>query len=67
MVKEKIEISKELFDNLKKRYKDSGFDSVDDYIDYIFKQVVSDSLDEGSNSSDDEELVRKNLKEMGYL
>jgi hypothetical protein len=67
MVKEKIEISKELFDNLKKRYKDSGFDSVDDYIDYILKQVVSDSLDEGSNSSDDEELVRKNLKEMGYL
>ena len=71
-----VKIKKEILAKLEKRAKESGsFKNVDEYINYVLKQVV-DKLDkEGlakknkkpAYSKSDEEKVKQRLRSLGYL
>jgi hypothetical protein len=64
--KENISISKEIAEKLKKRASESGFNSLEDYINYILKQVLS-KVESKSLTKDDEEAVKQKLRSLGYL
>ena len=60
----KIEISDKLYKTLEKNAKESGFKSVEEYIEFILKELV----EEGEEiSKDEEEQVKERLKALGYL
>ena len=73
-----VKVKKEILQKLEKRAKESGsFKNVDEYINYILKQVV-DKLekekkgkkkekDESAYSKSDEEKVKERLRSLGYL
>ena len=66
-----VEIPEHLFLTMEKHIKDKDFDSVDDYVVHILKQVASRLKVEGKSgevmSREDEEEVKKRLKTLGYL
>jgi len=64
-VKKEVLISEELYKNVEKKLKDYGFKSVDEYVEF----VVSESLktEEVGYSKDEEEEVKKRLKDLGYI
>ena len=67
----KIEINNELFEKIKKRMKKTQFNSVDSYITYILEQVLlnikkEEDKTEKVMSKEDEEIVKKRLKALGY-
>ncbi|KYK25248.1 hypothetical protein AYK26_02085 [Euryarchaeota archaeon SM23-78] len=71
-----VTIKKEILKKLEKRAKESGsFKNVDEYINYILKQVV-DKLEKEKKekkkqkpaySKKDEEKVKQRLRSLGYL
>ena len=71
----KIEINDKIIEVIKKRVEESNeFDSVENYIDYILKQLVERLKNEkgaGNNeqsfSKEDEEKVKERLRGLGYL
>jgi len=66
----KIEISDDIAKILVKRIEEKkDFGSVDEYVDYILKQVVErlESEKKQSFSNEDEEKVKERLKDLGYL
>ena len=61
-----IKIPYELAGKLSKKIKEVGFDSITEYVIYVLEQILSsEELDE--NDDEEEENVRKRLKELGYL
>lgn len=73
----KVEVPDEIYERLKERSKEKGFDSCEAYINDILKQVKEklerkEKKEEEDNnekefSEEDEEKVRKRLKALGYL
>jgi len=73
----KIEIPKQITEKLQKRVDSSDeFKNVEEYVEYILKQVVerleneSDEEDENKEevySKEDEEKVKERLRGLGYL
>jgi len=63
--KKEVLISEELYKNVEKKLGDYGFKSVDEYVEF----VVSESLktEEVEYSKDEEEEVKKRLKDLGYI
>lgn len=82
-----ISISKELKQKLEKKIKQTNFKSIQDYILYILKQIVSDreinvnskrerayTKEEEADirgpqpyTKEEEEALKKNLEDLGYL
>jgi len=69
-----IQLSSKEINILKDRSENKGFFSFTNYIENIIKQVVEkiekeDNFSEQTNlvDKDEEELVKKKLKELGYL
>lgn len=68
-----VELSEETYGLLAKRAEDKGFDTTDEYINYVLDQVAEKAKrkmaeDEGEEfSKEDEEKVKKRLKGLGYL
>ena len=68
-----IKISDDLYKVLEKRSKETDFKTVDEYIDYVLKQVVEKIgdkvLEEGSGqfSKKDEKKVKDKLRQLGYI
>jgi hypothetical protein len=68
-----VELSEETYGLLAKRAEDKGFDTTDEYINYVLDQVAEKakrkmSEDEGEEfSEEDEEKVKRRLKGLGYL
>ncbi len=70
----KIEVKDKIAKKLQKRVDDSDeFKNVEEYVEYILKQVVerleeeSGSEKEETYSEEDEEKVKERLKALGYL
>jgi len=60
----KIEISDKLYKALEKNAKESGFKNVNEYLEFILKELVAD---EEEISQEDEEKMKERLKQLGYL
>jgi hypothetical protein len=73
MSKDKIavNISKELYELVKQRVKESGgeFKDVEDYVEFVLREVVKDEEEdeEQKYSKEDEEQIKQRLKSLGYL
>ncbi|AMQ18881.1 hypothetical protein [Thermococcus peptonophilus] len=64
-----IKIPKSLYDKIKERIEDTGFDSVDDYVTYVLREVLA-NLEEDEEevfSEEEEEKVKERLRALGYL
>ena len=65
-----IQISKELKDKLEEKIKETEFDSLQEYVNYILGQVVSgveSSEGEKAYTEEEEDAMKERLKEMGYV
>ena len=71
MTKITISIPDNLKQKLEEKIKETDFKSIEDYILYLLKQMVSndvaDSKEKVTYSDEDEAALKKKLKEMGYL
>ena len=61
-----ITLSEELVKKLKSKLKETEFNSVQEYVKFILEQVVSEEDKEGY-SKEEEEAIKENLKDLGYL
>ena len=64
-----IKIPRHLYENLSKIIKESGFNSVTEFIVYILRDLISSRSikNEPSLSQKEIEMVKKRLKSLGYL
>jgi hypothetical protein len=64
-----IKIPRPLYNNLKLLIEDSGFNSVNDFIVYILRDIASNStIDTGGQLSKEEiETIKERLRNLGYL
>lgn len=64
-----IKIPRPLYNTLKTLIEDSGFNSVNDFIVYILRDIVSNStIDSGDQLSKEEiEIIKGRLRNLGYL
>ncbi len=64
-----IKIPRPLYNNLKFLIEDSGFNSVNDFIVYILRDVASNTkIDSGDQLSKEEiETIKEKLRNLGYL
>ena len=68
MAKE-IKISDELYEKIEKNLSDYGFETVDEYVEFVLKEVLEDKSegDEQVFSGEEEEIIKKRLRDLGYL
>ncbi len=66
-----ISIPKPLADKIKQRIEGTGFNSISSYVTYILRQVLSSieqkNKEEEVFSKNDEEEIKKRLKNLGYI
>jgi len=64
-----IKIPRPLYNNLKILIEDSGFNSVNDFIVYILRDIASNSkIDTGDQlNKEDIETIKERLRNLGYL
>ena len=66
-----ISLSKDLMNKLTQKAKETGFNSVEEYISYVLNQVTSEKTGsikkEQIYSEEEEKELKKTLGEMGYL
>ncbi|MBD3204409.1 CopG family transcriptional regulator [Candidatus Woesearchaeota archaeon] len=70
MKKKEIKIPEEMYFKLEKRAKDSDFEDVDSYVEFILLQVIErieNEQDDEELSEEDEERIKQRLKSLGYL
>ncbi len=64
-----IKIPRPIYDNLNEIIRESGFNSVTEFIVYVLRDLISSrsSPKEPSLSKDEIEAVKRRLKSLGYL
>ena len=64
-----IKIPKHLYDNLKEIIRDTGFNSVTDFIVYVLRDIASSHkrTEDEPLTKDEIRLIRDRLKSLGYL
>ena len=65
-----VNVSKDLYELVKCRVNESNgeFSSVEDYIDFVLREVVKQETENiEQKSCDDEEQIKKRLKNLGYF
>ena len=63
-----VDIPSSLYRRIEDTIKDTGFDSVDSYVAYVLREILSEDEEEDVNlTEEDEEKIRKRLKSLGYL
>ena len=68
MAKE-IKISDELYEKIEKNLSEYGFETVDEYVEFVLKEILEDknSDEEQVFSEEEEEIIKKRLRDLGYL
>ena len=63
-----VKIPDEVYEKIEKRIRETEFDSVDEYVTYVLKEVLA-SLEEEEQvfSEEEEEKVKERLRALGYL
>jgi len=63
-----IKISETLYKSIKIYAENSGFDSVEEFVDFVLDEVVKrEAMKEKKLTVDEQKAVDKNLKELGYI
>lgn len=68
-----VEVAEDVYETLEQRAGDKGFDSTDEYVNYVLGQVadkIRRKHGDGQNkefSKEDEEKVKERLRGLGYL
>jgi len=64
-----IKIPKPLYDNIKEVIRDTGFNSVTEFVVYVLRDIASKKsrTDDEPLTGREVELIRKRLKSLGYL
>ncbi len=65
--KKSISISEKLYKKIKDRVEGTGFESVEEYVDYVLREIVTEDEEEEEFSEEDEEKVRERLRALGYM
>ena len=61
-------LTHELYDRIEARVRDTGFSSVDEYVIFVLEEVLKEEgVEETAFSKEEEEEVKKRLRELGYL
>jgi len=61
-----ISIPAQLFGRIKKEIEGTGL-SVSSYVTYVLKEILAESEEEESLTKEDEELIKKRLRALGYI
>jgi len=64
-----VSIPDELYEKIEKNLEDFGFKTVDEYIAFVLEEVLKndDSGEEQVFSEEEEEMIKKRLRDLGYL
>lgn len=63
-----VQISKELYEKAEKFIKESGgFSSVEELVEFLLNEVLSEESSEYKMSKEEEEEIKKRLRSLGYL
>ncbi len=62
-----IKIPYKLAGKLSKKIKETGFNTITEYVVYILEQALSESPESVEVSEEEEKKVRERLRELGYL
>ncbi len=63
-----IQISKELYDKVKKYIEEQGgFSSVEEFVEFVINEVLSEESESFEMSKEDEEKVKERLRALGYI
>jgi Arc/MetJ-type ribon-helix-helix transcriptional regulator len=71
LVDEKVAvyISKSLYNKVESSLKEKGgeFPSVEDYVEFVLRELLTKRGVEKTHNKEDEELIKKRLRRLGYL
>ena len=63
-----ISISKDLYDRAEKFVKEQGgFSSVEELVEFVLNEVISEEEQESGLTKEEEEKVKERLRSLGYL
>ena len=62
-----IKLPYNLAGKLSKKIKETGFDTITEYITYVLEQTLSENTENGEDYEEEEKNVKERLKELGYL
>jgi len=64
-----VKIPKSLYEKIEEHVEDSGFESVDEYVTYVLREVLAnlEGEEEEVFSEEEEEKVKERLRALGYL
>ena len=64
-----VRIPKSLYDEISKRVKESGgeFKDVEEYVTFVLNEVVKEDEEENVYTPEEEEEIKRRLKQLGYL
>jgi len=66
--KKSINISSQLYNEIKKRYVDSGeFESVEEFVELVLREFLQEENYEEAYSPEEEERIKERLRSLGYL
>ena len=65
--KKTVLLPDELYSKIEERVKATDFGSVDEYVEFVLEEVVTEEEDEKAFSEEEEKEVKKRLKDLGYL
>ncbi len=63
----RIEIPASLYRSIEERIKGTGFESVDQYVTYVLRELMARDSEEPVLDREDEEKIRERLRSLGYL
>lgn len=62
-----VVIPDELYEKIERSLPNLGFQSVDEYVIFVLQEVLRDESGEVQLSPEEEEAVKKRLRDLGYL
>ena len=64
-----VKIPKSLYDEILKRVKESGgeFKDAEEYITFVLSEVVKEDEEENVYTPEEEEEIKRRLRQLGYL
>ncbi len=65
--RKQISIPASLYRSIEGRIKDTGFESVDGYVTYVLREILSEDEEEETLTEEDEEKVKERLRSLGYM
>lgn len=63
----KIEINEEIIKEIQKNIKGTNFKNVEDYVNFILKQIIKQEETSKGFSEDDEDKIKERLRGLGYI